>query len=170
MSNFNVVQIGCGVVGGAYVEAYSKKNINAICVEYNETIIENLKQLGFEAYKNNTVPELQNIDFVFLSICTPFNEMIQKLDMKYLDSTVVDVSNILKGSPDALVIVRSTVNIGYTKEYQDMFLEIDIEIIIIDELAGKRPETKNKIICKSNNKNNIIQLSYNGSNHYKYYY
>ena len=51
-----------------------------------------------------------------------------------------------------------------------IFLEIDIEIIIIDELAGKRPETKNKIICKSNNKNNIIQLSYNGSNHYKYYY
>ena len=124
MSNFNVVQIGCGVVGGAYVEAYSKKNINAICVEYNETIIENLKQLGFEAYKNNTVPELQNIDFVFLSICTPFNEMIQKLDMKYLDSTVVDVSNILKGSPDALVIVRSTVNIGYTKEYQDKLTKL----------------------------------------------
>jgi UDPglucose 6-dehydrogenase len=118
-----VVQIGCGVVGHAYVKAYKSKNVNTICVEVSEPIIMTLKNQGFEVYKSGEVPQLKNVSFVFLCICTPFNHVTNKLDMKYLDSTLDTVAEIVAANPQAVVVIRSTINLGYTSLYQQKLSE-----------------------------------------------
>jgi len=118
-----VVQIGCGVVGHAYVQAYKSKNVNTICIEVNPQIIMNLENQGFEVYKSGEVPEINDVSFVFLCICTPFNQLTNKLDMKYLDSTLDTVAGILANNPEALVVIRSTINLGYSSLYKQRLSE-----------------------------------------------
>lgn len=58
------------------------------------------------------------IDFILLSINTPLDPTTNALSMKYLWSSVGNVSALLARNSAALVVVRSTVTLGFTAAYR----------------------------------------------------
>jgi len=61
-----------------------------------------------------------------ISILTPL--VGEKLEMRYLFSSIPNVATLLKNSPEALVVIRSTVPPGTTKKYQ-----ADLETFMSDK-------------------------------------
>ncbi|AYV83842.1 MAG: GDP-mannose 6-dehydrogenase [Hyperionvirus sp.] len=123
---FGIVQDGCGVVGGAYMEAYEAKGNKVIGIEANKELINKLK-LKFEMYHiKDNLSLITGIDFVMISINTPLKG--KKLDLTYLFSSLPNVAEIVKNNPDVMVIIRSTVEPGTTKRYK-----ADLEALV-----GKR--------------------------------
>lgn len=116
MSDFHIVQIGCGVVGKAYVDAYNSVGCKVTVIEASEKLIEKYKPEMNIYHIFDNLDDITNVDFVMISVCTPLKG--NKLDMNYLLSTISNVATILKSSPDASVVIRSTVTPTMTKKYK----------------------------------------------------
>jgi UDPglucose 6-dehydrogenase len=114
---FHIVQIGCGIVGYSYVCAFEKMGFKVSCIEANQKFIENNKEKHTVYHVNDDMSDIQDVDFVLLSINTPLKG--KKLDLTYLFSSIKNVAEIVKNNPDAFVVLRSTVPAGTTRKYKD---------------------------------------------------
>lgn len=64
---------------------------------------------------NDISHSVQGADFVILALPTNFNEQTLQYDTGMLDKVAEDV---LKLNPETIIVIKSTVNIGYTDELQ----------------------------------------------------
>ena len=115
---FHIVQIGCGVVGHAYACAYLSAGNQVTCIEASRDLINKYKDSLTIYHINDDLNPIRNVDFIMISVCTPENKEIQTIDMKYLWSTLENVSTMVKNSPNALVIIRSTIIPTVTEQYK----------------------------------------------------
>ena len=114
-----VVQIGCGVVGHAYAKAF----LNAGHVVHGvEASRARMAQVGACYTSMHHVSEdltsLAPVDFILLSINTPLDTATGALSMKYIWSSLGNVTALLSSSPDTLIVVRSTVTLGFCAAYR----------------------------------------------------
>lgn len=117
MTSKHVVQIGCGVVGKAYVDAFLKKGNDVSIIEANKTLIENYRSQGYNIYHiSDDLSSVKNVDFVMISVFTPL--VGDSITMQYIYSTLPNVTTILRNSPDAVVLIRSTVKPLVTRDYR----------------------------------------------------
>lgn len=72
-SKEHIVQIGCGVVGGAYAKAFHKYGFDLTCIDVIPKIIEDLKQDGLTAFHKDDFPKDLNADIVLISVPTPLD-------------------------------------------------------------------------------------------------
>ena len=118
----HIVQIGCGVVGKAYVDAFLKKGNKVSIIEANKTLISNYKQQGYEIYHiTDDLSSITNVDFIMISVFTPLVD--ESITMQYIYSTLPNVTNILRNSPNAIVLIRSTVKPLVTRDYRQKLEE-----------------------------------------------
>lgn len=116
MSSFTVTQIGCGVVGAGYLKAFSKVGFKVYGIEANKTLVEKYKDIAEMYHISDDMSKMQNVDAIMLSILTPLRG--KKLDLTYLWSSLNNVATIVKSSPKAYVVVRSTVPPGTSRKYK----------------------------------------------------
>lgn len=120
---YRVVQIGCGVVGKAYVSAYQNKNCSVVGIEASQKLVDLYKNEMEIYHINDDISDVSNVDFIMISICTPLKD--DKLDLSYLFSSIKNVSVLVKNSPNAFVVIRSTVPPTTTRKYKSL-LEADV--------------------------------------------
>ncbi len=117
----HIVQIGLGVVGFAYANAFKNKDFKVSGIEYSKDLINKYKD-EFDVYHvEDDMSKLVDVDFILISVCTPLKG--DKLDMSYLFSTIDNVATILKNNPEAYVVIRSTVIPLTCQEYKDKLEE-----------------------------------------------
>jgi UDPglucose 6-dehydrogenase len=116
-NSFHVVQIGCGVVGYPYACAYRDAGNRVTGIEANTTLVEKYKKELEMYHVNDDLSKIDNVDFILISINTPLKG--EGLDLSYLMSSVRNVTTILKNSPNALVVIRSTVPPMTCKIYKE---------------------------------------------------
>jgi UDPglucose 6-dehydrogenase len=119
-SSYHIVQIGCGVVGYAYVQAYKSVGCKVTGIEASHNLINKYKDEMdiYHIKSHHQIESIKNVDFIMISVCTPLKG--KRLDLKYLWNTIPNVATILESSPKAIVIIRSTVPPGTTKKYQEI--------------------------------------------------
>ena len=113
---FHVIQVGCGIVGSGYIAAFEAVGFDVTAIEANKTYVENNKDKRPTYHVSEDMSSIRNVDFVLLSINTPLKG--KKLDLTYLFSSIKNVAQIVKNSPDAFVVIRSTVPSGTTRKYK----------------------------------------------------
>ncbi|AYV80411.1 MAG: GDP-mannose 6-dehydrogenase 2 [Harvfovirus sp.] len=113
---FKIVQIGCGVVGKAYVDAYKEKKNIVIGIEANKTLIALYGKETPMFFVGDDLSRLSEIDFVMISIDTPLRD--DKLDLTNLFRSLPNVATIVNNNPDVMIIIRSTVEPGTTVRYK----------------------------------------------------
>jgi UDPglucose 6-dehydrogenase len=119
---FTVTCIGMGVVGFAYVQAYKKVGFKVYGIEANRALIEKYKDFVECYHIDDDMNNIKNVDAIMLSINTPLKG--KKLDLTYLFSSLKNVADIVKNSPKAYVVVRSTVPPGTTRKYKQQLEEM----------------------------------------------
>lgn len=131
---FRIVQIGCGVVGRAYVSAYEKVGCQVIGIEASEKLIEMYKKNMNIYHINDDLSNIKDIDFIMISICTPLKD--DKLDLSYLFNSIPNVATLVTNSPNVLVIIRSTVPPTTTREYKtrlEMIVKHSVNVLFQPE-------------------------------------
>jgi UDPglucose 6-dehydrogenase len=116
-STFHVVQIGCGVVGYPYAVAYRDAGNRVSCIEANRKLIDLYKKELPMYHIHDDLSTITDVDFIMISINTPLKG--HGLDLSYLFSSIPNVATIVKNSPKALVVIRSTVPPLTCKDYKD---------------------------------------------------
>lgn len=106
--------IGSGVVGSATGIGFINKGNDVIFIDTNPSVINKLRERGLKAYDNYEILEKEDIEIIFVSVCTPtVNEEI-KLD--YLISAMQSIGQILRTKENYIIVaVRSTVPPGTTE-------------------------------------------------------
>lgn len=114
---FNIIQIGCGVVGSAYMNAWQEKGHNVVGIEASANIIKNLGN-SYEMYNiKEDLSGLVGINLIMISVCTPVKQD-GRLDMAYIYSTLDTVATVIRRNPKSTVVIRSTVTPGTVLEYK----------------------------------------------------
>lgn len=113
-----LIQIGCGVVGNAYAEAFKNAGHDVVGVEASYARIEELAEKYPMRHISEDLSLETGIDFILLSINTPLDTSTGALNMRYLWSSLGNVTALLQSSPEALVVIRSTVTIGFCESYK----------------------------------------------------
>eukprot|EP00904_Undaria_pinnatifida_P005654 jgi/Undpi1/2218/HiC_scaffold_12.g05604.m1 len=115
----SIIQIGCGVVGGAYAKAYKHHGFSIRGFDVVPAIIEKMNAAGIPCCHPDDCPSDLNPEIVLLSVPTPLIKETQRLDMKYVWSTVPLVLKLIKQSTGAppIFVIRSTVPPGMTKQW-----------------------------------------------------
>lgn len=117
MTHSHVVQVGCGVVGKAYVDAFINKGNQVTIIEANHTLISDYRNKGYKIHHiNDDLSTVTNVDFVMISVFTPL--VGDSITMQYIFSTIPNVTTILRNSPNATILIRSTVKPLITREYK----------------------------------------------------
>ena len=119
---FTVLQVGLGVVGGSYFQAYKKVGFTVYGIEANRTLVEKYNTDNNCFHVDDDMSSIQNVDAIMLSINTPLKG--KKLDLTYLFSSLKNVAQIVKNSPKVYVVVRSTVPPGTTRKYKQQLEEL----------------------------------------------
>jgi UDPglucose 6-dehydrogenase len=109
-------------VGFSYVRAFESKGFKVTCIEASKKFVENNMDKHTCYHIDDDMESIKDVDFVLLSINTPLKG--KKLDLSYLFSSIKNVAVIVKNSPDALVVIRSTVPAGTTRKYKKELEEI----------------------------------------------
>lgn len=133
-SQYRIVQIGCGIVGKAYIDAYKKENCHVIGIEYSEHLVEKYSKEMEIYHTSDNMSTIKKIDFIMVSVCTPLKG--DKLDLSYIFNTIDNVAQIVKNSPDVLVILRSTIPPKTTRVYKNKLETIvgqDVNVIFQPE-------------------------------------
>ena len=106
----SIIQIGCGVVGGAYAKAYKHHGFSIRGFDVVPAIIEKMNAAGIPCCHPDDCPSDLNPEIVLLSVPTPLIKETQRLDMKYVWSTVPLVLKLIKQSTGAppIFVIRST--------------------------------------------------------------
>lgn len=110
MAKESIIQIGCGVVGGAYAKAYKHHGFEIRGFDVVPAIIEKMNEAGIPCHHPDDCPDDLNAEIVLLSVPTPLIKETQRLDMKYIWSTVpLCVKLIEQSSGKApVIVIRST--------------------------------------------------------------
>jgi UDPglucose 6-dehydrogenase len=118
--SLKIMQVGCGVVGGAYVRAFKNHGLDMVGVDIVPDILVDLKNDGITAYHPQDVPDDLQVDVVLISVPTLLIKEINRLDMKYVDSTLTLMTKIVKQSKERcpIIILRSTLPPGRTLQYK----------------------------------------------------
>jgi UDPglucose 6-dehydrogenase len=114
---FNIVQVGYGVLGKAYTNAFKMKGNTVSVIEANQAIVDENKNVLDIYHTSEDLNHIKNVDFITLMVNTPLKN--GRLNMAYLLSTLANVSTILKNNPDAIVLIRSTVRPMFCQEYKN---------------------------------------------------
>jgi len=114
--SFTVLQIGAGVVGAGYLNAYSKVGFKVYGIEANKALVEKYKDVAEMYHIHDDLSNIKNVDAIMLSILTPLKG--RKLDLTYLWSSLKNVADVVRNSPNAYVVVRSTVPPGTSRKYK----------------------------------------------------
>jgi nucleotide sugar dehydrogenase len=123
--SLKIMQVGCGVVGGAYIRAFKDCGFDIAGVDVCPPIIEQLKEENIEAYYPSEIPEDLRVNMVLTSVPTPLIEATQRLDMTYVYSTLPLMKKLIMQSADLtpVIILRSTLPPGETKKYYQLLQE-----------------------------------------------
>lgn len=114
----NIIQIGCGVVGAACMNAFQLKGHNVMGIEASPNIIKNLCNT-YDMYNvADDLSDLVDIDLIMISVCTPLKQDDGRLDMSYIYSTLDNVAALVQKNPKSTVVIRSTVTPGTVQEYR----------------------------------------------------
>ena len=84
--------------------------------EFAQQYLEN-EQLNISA-TSNLLESIENASYVILALPTNFNEIMMEFDTQIIDRVVEEVIDVNK---NAIIIIKSTVNIGYTKSLKAKF-------------------------------------------------
>ncbi len=122
--SFKVVQIGCGVVGHAYARAFVAANHDVVGIEASHARINQIGSAYPMRHVDDDLSDVRDVDFILLSINTPLDPEKGALNMKYIWSSLRNVTALLTASPNALVVVRSTVTIGFCANYQQQLCHL----------------------------------------------
>lgn len=121
--SYKLVQIGCGVVGNAYAQAFVNAGHDVIGVEASRARMEQLADAYPMRHISEDLSTTHHVDFILLSINTPLDSATGALNMRYLWSSLRNVCALLESSPHALIVVRSTVTIGFCDAYRSALCE-----------------------------------------------
>lgn len=132
--NYNITVVGLGYVGMSLSVLLAQKNSltvfdidhsrikkieNKISTVKDEDIQEYLQKKNIEI--NPTTDKYiayKSADFVIIATPTNFNEQTKEFDTESINQTVQDVINI---NPNAFIVIKSTIPIGYTKSLQEKY-------------------------------------------------
>jgi UDPglucose 6-dehydrogenase len=115
----HIVQIGCGVVGSAYMKAFQCKGHKVTGVEASPRIINNLSS-DFRMYhvSDDNMSEIFDVDLILICVPTPCKTEDGRLDMSYIYGTLDTVTVLVRNNPNSTVVIRSTVTPGTVCEYK----------------------------------------------------
>jgi len=122
-SRRKVVQIGCGVVGHAYAQAFVENGHDVLGIEASHSRIEHCSLSYRMRHVSEDLSDEDAIDFILLSINTPLDKSTGALSMRYLWSSLDNVEAMLRTSPNAMVVIRSTVTLGFCARYRSALEE-----------------------------------------------
>ena len=97
------------------VDNFNKKQL-PIFDEFAQQYLEN-EQLNISA-TSNLLESIENASYVILALPTNFNEITMEFDTQLIDRVVEKVIDVNK---DVIIVIKSTVNIGYTKSLKSKF-------------------------------------------------
>ena len=177
---YKISIIGMGYVGCGNALMLSKRNEVSI-VDIDENKIKNFNNgqlpindaFAQQYFENedlhlsatcNLNESIQGTSFIILSLPTNFDEVTKQYDTKIIEEVI---EHIILENTDALIVLKSTVNIGYTKSLNEKFgtkriifspeflregyaLEDNLfpsRVIVGGE--GEAPKLFGKILCKS---------------------
>lgn len=112
-----IVQIGCGIVGDAYARAFTKSGHKVHGLEASHARIGQVTEYDMH-HVDDDLSGITGVDFILLSINTPLDPKIGALNMTYIWSSLKNVVQMMRTNPKALVVVRSTVTIGFCAAYK----------------------------------------------------
>lgn len=122
---FRIVQIGFGVLGKAYHEAYTARGNSVSVLESNKDVVQQFKgNVDIHHTSDNLDSISEDVDFIMIMVCTPALADSQRLDMSFLHRTLPNVAQLLRTSPDALVLIRSTISPLETRRYRELLQEL----------------------------------------------
>lgn len=122
-----IVQIGCGVVGHAYAQAFVDAGHDVLGVEASRSRMGELCECYGMRHVSEDLSNEVGVDFILLSINTPLDRETGALSMRYLWSSLGNVCALLTANPRALIVVRSTVTLGFCAAYRDALRERGFE-------------------------------------------
>lgn len=99
--------VGAGFVGLTCAEVYSKE-FNIALVDNNK---EKVKQLRKKYIVFDDVDKARNYDYVLLCLPTDYDDKTKTFNTEAIETTI---SKIIKKNPNSMIIVKSTVAVGYT--------------------------------------------------------
>ena len=117
-----VMIIGSGIVGQATGKGLIKGGIsNIVFVDTNPDVLESLSNEGYRVCTpDNIGTEIDDVDISMFCLPTPFDQNLSKLDLKYVDTSLVWFAKLLRNrvSKDRynLIVIRSTVAPGTTEK------------------------------------------------------
>lgn len=124
-TNKKVTIIGAGYVGLASGILLSKK-YKVEFVDKDENVCKNIEsKYGFSCY--SSIKQIDNFEIVLLCLPTNLNEKTQKFDTENIYECV---KNIISTSPNPLIVLRSTVSIGFTR---DLGAKFNLKILFMPE-------------------------------------
>ena len=108
-----ILQLGCGVVGSAYLEAFHREGTHDIVGgDVSDAQIKAMRGRGLPC---KHVRDLEGpFDAILVSVPTPLED--DRLSMRYVDSTVETCARHV--ADDGIVLIRSTVTPGYSADYE----------------------------------------------------
>lgn len=110
MAKESIIQVGCGVVGGAYAKAYLHHGFEVRGFDVVPAIMEKMNAAGIPCCHPDECPADLNAEIVLLSVPTPLIKETQRLDMKYVWSTVSLCVKLIEQSSGRapIIVIRST--------------------------------------------------------------
>lgn len=132
--NQKISIVGMGYVGCGNALMLAKNNLVSI-VDIDQQKVDNfnnrqlpiLDKFAQEYFENeqlnisatsNLLESIENASYVILALPTNFNEIMMEFDTQIIDRVVEEVIDVNK---NAIIIIKSTVNIGYTKSLKTKF-------------------------------------------------
>lgn len=114
----HIVQIGCGIVGSAYMKAFKSKGHKITGIESSLKIINELGSAFEMQHVTDDLTQLSEVDLILISVCTPTKTEGGRLDMSYIFSTLESVVAIVRNNPASTIVIRSTVTPGTVAKYK----------------------------------------------------
>jgi len=131
---YKISIIGMGYVGCGNALMLSKQNeVSIVDIDENKVKNFNNGQLPIndafaqQYFENedlhlsatcNLSESIQGASFIILSLPTNFNETTKQYDTKIIEEVITQITH---ENIDALIVIKSTVNIGYTKSLNEKF-------------------------------------------------
>jgi UDPglucose 6-dehydrogenase len=131
---YKISIIGMGYVGCANALMLSKQNeVSIVDIDENKVKNFNNGQLPIndafaqQYFENedlhlsatcNLSESIQGASFIILSLPTNFNETTKQYDTQIIEEVITQITH---ENIDALIVIKSTVNIGYTKSLNEKF-------------------------------------------------
>ncbi len=114
MERKHIAIIGCGVVGLSTGKLLEISN-DVLYVDSNDKIVSELNSQEKKAVLS-TLADYENVDIAFICVPTKYDEFTGLLDTSIVDRVI---ENISLQNKDCIIVIKSTVPIGYTKKHNN---------------------------------------------------